>query len=202
MSVVFLVSSFKGHNAVSSPLNTVNLFFSSFFMIGRLAIRSTQRAALRAFTSSATVQNVVFHTDPSVQDESVNVTLIDYLGQRHSVKGRVGQTLVDLCRMHEMDLLEDDSISQGGQVHHVIRSDRWTEDLFGEDVQSSLSHVIVPDATLDLLPAAKHTEETVLDTLDDDVRTTNSRIGACIVLAKELDGCEIYVPDPPPSDLP
>ena len=73
---------------------------------------------------------------------------------------------------------------------------------FGEDVQSSLSHVIVPDATLDLLPAAKHTEETVLDTLDDDVRTTNSRIGACIVLAKELDGCEIYVPDPPPSDLP
>ena len=177
--------------------------FLYLFMIGRLARSTVQRAALRrAFTSSATVQNVVFHTDPSVQDESVNVTLIDYLGQRHSVKGRVGQTLVDLCRMHEMDLLEDDSISQGGQVHHVVRSDRWTEDLFGEDVQSSLSHVIVPDATLDLLPVAKHTEETVLDTLDDDVRTTNSRIGACIVLAKELDGCEIYVPDPPPSDLP
>jgi hypothetical protein len=168
--------------------------------VARCSMRRGKMA--RTFTSSPNVQNVVFHTDPSVQDESVNVTFIDYLGQRHVVKGRVGQTLVDVCRMHEMELLEDDSISQGGQVHHVIRSDRWTEDLFGEDIQSTLSHVIVPDVTLKLLPEPKHTELSVLNELDDDVRTTNSRIGACITLSKELDGCEIYVPDPPPSDLP
>ena len=167
----------------------------------RTSLRPTT-TFLRSFTTTKVTQNVVFHTDPTVTDDSVTITLIDYLGQRHLVKGRVGQTLVDLCRMHDMDLLEDDSIDQGGQVHHEIRSDRWTEDLFGEDVQSTLSHVIVPQATLDLLPAAKHTEEACLVRLDDDVRTTNSRIGACIKLTQALDGCEFFVPDPPPSDLP
>jgi hypothetical protein len=168
--------------------------------IARASLRQTK--LLRTFTRSAAAQNVVFQTDPSVEDESITITFIDYLGQRHPVKGRVGQTLVDVCRMHEMDLLEDDSFSQGGSVHHVIRSDRWVEDLFGEDVQSSLSHVIVPDVTLNIIPEAKHTEVSVLASLDDDVRTTNSRIGACITLSQEMDGCEIFVPDPPPSDLP
>jgi len=166
----------------------------------RASLRQSQLT--RTFTRSSIARNVVFNTDPTVTDESVSITLIDFQGTKKTVKGRVGQSLVDMCRMHDMDLLEDDSYNQGGAVHHVIRTDRWTEDLFGEDVQSSLSHVIVPDVTLNLLPEPKHTEITVLDTMDDDVRTTNSRIGACITITKELDGCEIFVPDPPPSDLP
>ena len=171
---------------------------SIFAGAGRAAVKHQ-----RTFVSrSAMSQNVVFHTDPTVTDDSVNITFIDYLGERHSVKGRVGQTLVDVCRMHDMDLLEDDSAQQGGAVHHVIRTERWTEDLFGEDVQSTLSHVILPQATMDLVDEPKHTEVTLIDAIDNDVKTTHSRIGACITLTPQMNGCEIYVPDPPPSDLP
>ena len=68
-----------------------------------LARRTRPRKALSTLS---------FPTDQGVEDESVRVTFIDYLGARHERRGRVGQTLVDVCRTHGMDLLEDDSVNQ------------------------------------------------------------------------------------------
>jgi hypothetical protein len=158
-----------------------------------LARRTRPRKALSTLS---------FPTDQGVDDDFVRVTFIDYLGGRHERRGRVGQTLVDVCRAHGMDLLEDDSVNQGGEIHQRVNTDRWTEDLFGEGPQSALSHVIIPDDMLAKLPAPLVSEMSVLDEIDDELRTNNSRLGSVITLTKELDGLEVFVPDPPPSDLP
>ena len=68
-----------------------------------LARRTRPRKALSTLS---------FPTDQGVDDDFVRVTFIDYLGGRHERRGRVGQTLVDVCRAHGMDLLEDDSVNQ------------------------------------------------------------------------------------------
>eukprot|EP00946_MAST-07B_sp_MAST-7B-sp1_P004064 g4064.t1 len=147
-----------------------------------------------------TLSTLSFPTDASAESDSVRVTFIDYLGARHERSGRVGQTLVDVCRMHNMDLLEDDSVHQGGEINQRVNTDRWTEDLFGEGPQSALSHVILPDAVLAKVPAPLASELSVLAEIDDELRT--DKLGSVITLTKELDGIEVYVPDPPPSDLP
>ena len=113
-----------------------------------------------------------FQTDPDVTDEAVRVTFIDFEGGRHERVGRVGQTLVDVCRMYDMDLLEDDSVNQGGEIHQRVNTDRWTEDLFGEGPQSTISHVIVPDDILQKLPAPLISEINVLNEIDDELRTS------------------------------
>ena len=62
---------------------------------------------------------------------SVNVTFIDYLGQRHPVPGRVGMTLTDVCLKHNMDLLQCDA-SDGGTAKEDEMTDDYTRDLYGE----------------------------------------------------------------------
>ena len=62
---------------------------------------------------------------------SVNVVLVDFEGNRHFVKGSVGQTLRDACVMNNLDIIKDDSTGGGGQ-YNGIRDDYYTESLFGE----------------------------------------------------------------------
>ena len=57
---------------------------------------------------------------------------MDYLGTRTTKHGHVGQTLVDVCRMYGMDLLECDTVHGGGHRYEIIHNDVWTEDVFGE----------------------------------------------------------------------
>jgi hypothetical protein len=132
----------------------------------------------------------------------VSVTFVDYLGHRHTVLGRVGQSLVDVCRTYDMDLLECDTVHGGGNQYEVIHNDVWTEDVFGEGPVSSLSHVIVANEWLAKVPAAVPQELLLLSELDSDQKTSNSRLGSEIYLTKELHGIVVNVPDPPPSDLP
>jgi hypothetical protein len=59
--------------------------------------------------------------------------LIDYEGNRHFIKGRSGQTLVQACQMNNVTLIKDDS-NGGGGLHSAERADYYTESLFGEGI--------------------------------------------------------------------
>ena len=45
-------------------------------------------------------------------------------------------------------------------------------------------------------------EERLLTEIEDDVKSTTSRIGSQIIMTKELDGLTVYIPDPLPMDIP
>lgn len=64
-------------------------------------------------------------------DGRVNVVLVDYEGNRHFIQGRQGQTLRQACEMNNVSLVKDDS-NGGGGLHSAVRSDYYTESLFGE----------------------------------------------------------------------
>ena len=137
-----------------------------------------------------------------VEEAAVKVTFVDYLGHRHTKLGRVGQSLVDVCRTYDMDLLECDTVHAGGNRFEIIHNEVWTEDVFGEGPVSSLSHVVVANEWLEKIPGPVPQELTLLEELDSDQKTDNSRLGSEIILTKELHGLVVNVPDPPPSDLP
>ena len=58
------------------------------------------RAAARAARARGFASAPAFYTDATVLDEAVRVTFIDYMGGRHEVLGRAGQTLVQVAAMH------------------------------------------------------------------------------------------------------
>ena len=87
--------------------------------ISSAGVATTLRPLRRAPLSSLS-----FPTDAAVDDDTVSVTFIDYMGGRHERRARVGQTLVDVCRMYNMDLLEDDSVHQVSQRSFSLYRER------------------------------------------------------------------------------
>ena len=160
---------------------------------------SSKKTVLRSFGTDAAMYDTV---NTEVAATSVKVTFVDYLGTRVTKHGHVGQTLVDVCRMYNMDLLECDTVHGGGHRYEIVHNDVWTEDVFGESAVSNLSHVVVANEWLTKLPPPSPAELRCINELDDDVRTSNSRLGSEIILTKDLNGIVVNVPDPPPSDIP
>nr|CCA16715.1 conserved hypothetical protein [Albugo laibachii Nc14]CCA21820.1 conserved hypothetical protein [Albugo laibachii Nc14] len=135
-----------------------------------------------------------------VSDIVVGVTLIDYSGNRQYVQGRVGQTLCQACQMNDIDLLKDDS-NGGGDVHSAVRSDYYTESLFGEGSVSPTSHVIVSNEWMPRLPRPNDQEQHILDVyVPEEDRSANSRLGTEIILTKDMDGLVVAVPEAPPFE--
>ncbi|OWZ03533.1 putative mitochondrial protein [Phytophthora megakarya] len=137
---------------------------------------------------------------PTVAEKVVNVVLVDYEGNRHTVTGRAGQTLRQACEMNNVGYVKDDSMGGGG-VYDARRADFYTESLFGEGSTSPQSHVVVSNEWMSKLPPANNQERHIIDTyVPAEDRSANSRLGTEIVLQKELDGLVVAVPEAPPVE--
>ncbi|RQM14838.1 hypothetical protein DD237_003298 [Peronospora effusa] len=137
---------------------------------------------------------------PTVSEKVVNVVLVDYEGNRHIVKGRVGQTLLQACEMNKIGYVKDDSMGGGG-MYDARRTDFYTESLFGEGLTSPQSHVVISNEWISKLPPADTKERHIIDTyVPTEDRSTNSRLGTGIVLQKELDGMVVAVPEAAPVE--
>ena len=68
------------------------------------------------------------------------MTLIDYLGERHTLAARTGMSLVDVCARHGLDLLYCDALG-GGTPIEVKVSEDFTKDIYGEGTQDRTLHV-------------------------------------------------------------
>jgi hypothetical protein len=137
---------------------------------------------------------------PMVSDVLVDVTLIDFRGKRHNIKGLVGQSLTKAAEWNNLHaVLEDDSnYGSSDTPVQVVHNERWTEDKFGEGCNSHIPHVIVTNEWFDKLPKPLWDEEAQLQKLEDwapGERTPHSRIASEIYLTKELSGLTVHVPD-------
>ncbi len=137
---------------------------------------------------------------PMASDVLVDVTLIDFRGKRHQIKGIVGQTLTKAAEWNGLhDVLEDDAAFGSSETPvQVVHNERWTEDKYGEGCSSHIPHVIVTNEWFDKLPKMLWDEEEQLQKLENwapGERTPHSRIASEIYLTKELSGLTVHVPD-------
>mmetsp|Transcript_16003 Transcript_16003/g.18087 ORF Transcript_16003/g.18087 Transcript_16003/m.18087 type:complete len:178 (-) Transcript_16003:163-696(-) len=137
---------------------------------------------------------------PLVSDITANVTFVNFKGERFTLTGLEGQSLVEVCASHDKESLLEDSGSGGGNQSQRVRSSTWTEDIYGEGATSNHSHVIIPPEWYTKLPEPTPQEAELLNLLDDI--SPNSRLGSEVRLTKELDGLLVYIPDPYPCDIP
>mmetsp|Transcript_1470 Transcript_1470/g.5703 ORF Transcript_1470/g.5703 Transcript_1470/m.5703 type:complete len:173 (-) Transcript_1470:472-990(-) len=133
----------------------------------------------------------------SVADVTVKITFVDHEGSRAVVPGRVGQSVAEVAHMHGIDI---GPICMGAE-REAIRSDAWTEDLFGEGPTLGYDHVQIPPAWNATLPPKTEWEQELLESYwDQDDLTDASRLASLLVLKKDHDGIQVYIPDGIPAD--
>jgi len=159
-------------------------------------IRRNVACSLRTgFSSSAAL--------PTIHDKIVTATFVDCMGERFVLKGLEGMTLPEISAMNNCDVLQDDNQMGGGLPCQIKHTDDWTEDVFGEGLHSSQTHVILSQEWYDKLPPMMYDEDRLLEEMDyfeRAERTPHSRIGAAIKVTRDLDGIVVHVPDPLPFD--
>ncbi|CAN0072432.1 unnamed protein product [Discosporangium mesarthrocarpum] len=119
-------------------------------------------------------------------------------GKRLTVPAFPGQNLVEVARTHDVEL--DGPCSGLGAPTAVLRSETWTEDVFGEGPKCYCCHVMIPEEFQQKMDPPFQGELELLEQLDDLNAPGASRLGCQVKLTKELDGITVFIPDGPPTD--
>jgi len=80
-------------------------------------------------------------------------------------------------------------------VAEDVRSERWTEPLFGDGPTSGYDHVVLNGPGVNTATPMTHAEERMLeDYWDFDEIFPESRLASMVTLTKEMNGMIVYVP--------
>eukprot|EP00560_Eucampia_antarctica_P008202 CAMPEP_0197826118 /NCGR_PEP_ID=MMETSP1437-20131217/3107_1 /TAXON_ID=49252 ORGANISM="Eucampia antarctica, Strain CCMP1452" /NCGR_SAMPLE_ID=MMETSP1437 /ASSEMBLY_ACC=CAM_ASM_001096 /LENGTH=176 /DNA_ID=CAMNT_0043426401 /DNA_START=23 /DNA_END=553 /DNA_ORIENTATION=+ len=151
----------------------------------------------RSFSADAVVksENRTF----SVKDVTISLNIVDPSGARRQVPGLIGKSIYETCQMHNIDL---GPVSVGGAVEE-IRSDTWTEPLYGEGPTAGYDHVLLNGNGTETAKPMTHVEANMLDHYwDEDEIFPESRLASQVLLTKQMDGMIVYVPDRLVDDIP
>ncbi|KXJ19302.1 adrenodoxin-like protein, mitochondrial [Exaiptasia diaphana] len=108
--------------------------------------------------------------DPKSPDEVVNITYIDAKGERHDVKGKVGDNVMYLAHRYNIPI----------------------EGACEASLACSTCHVYVKEEYFDKLDEPDEKEDDMLDMAP--FLQENSRLGCQIILSKDLEGLEVTLP--------
>ncbi|KAL3790367.1 hypothetical protein HJC23_002753 [Cyclotella cryptica] len=165
------------------------------------SLRSMAAAASPAVVPSA---NAYANGPPSVFDKIVKITIIDPSGARRIIPAMVGQSLYQACDMNGIDL----GPSSCGPPEQKIRSDTWTEPLYGEGATSGFDHVLLQahggasEGLALVEPPHSNEIKSLNDYWDDDEIFPESRLASQIEINDKMDGLVVYVPDRICDDIP
>ena len=77
----------------------------------------------------------------------------------------------------------------------IVRSDTWTEPVFGDGPTSGYDHVVLSGPGVDTATPMTSTEIRMInDYWDEDEVFPESRLASMITLTKAMDGMIVYVP--------
>ena len=159
-----------------------------------LSIRSSPSSSVRPGGVLSLPRVSSFGT---VAEVTVKIVFIDHEGSRAIVPGRVGMSIAEVAQLHGIDI---GPISMGG-AREAKRSDKWTEDLFGEGAQLGFDHVQIPPAWRKTLPEKTPWEQELLELYwDTEDLNDSSRLASQLTLEKAHDGIQVYIPDGIPVD--
>lgn len=101
-----------------------------------------------------------------------------------------------------MNLIDLGPSSVGGSVEEV-RSDTWTEPLYGEGPTTGYDHILLVGNGVETAKPKTWVEEKALSQYwDDDEIFPESRLASQVIVTKEMDGMTVYVPDRIVDDIP
>jgi ferredoxin len=89
----------------------------------------------------------------------------------------------------------------GGPPVEIRRTEKWTEQTFGEGPQCFYCHVQIPPQFHHLLPPKISTEDAGLENIWREEFNSTSRLACQIFLEAKHDGMIVYVPDSLPTDV-
>jgi hypothetical protein len=88
-------------------------------------------------------------------------------------------------------------------AYEAVRSDEWTEPLYGEGPTSGFDHVLLSGNGAGTAAPKNKTEERMLrEYWDDEELFPESRLACMVTLTKAMDGMVVYVPDRIVDDIP
>ena len=162
---------------------------------GAISLRSSVIGARRAMGGSvADSFSVAAPADgsaPSVYDAIVKINFLDDEGNRRVVPGIIGKTLWETAIMHGIDIGPS---SCGGPVE-AVRSSTWTEPLYGEGTTTGYDHVVLGGNGVEKAkPMDKSERRQLSEYWDEDELYPESRLASQIVLVKEMDGMNVFLP--------
>lgn len=110
-----------------------------------------------------------------------------------------GKTLYETAEMNDIEL---GPASVGGSVEEV-RSDTWTEPLYGEGPGTGYDHVLLVGKGVETAKQRTWVEDHLLSQYwDEDEIFPESRLATQVPVTKAMDGMTVYVPDRIVDDIP
>lgn len=148
--------------------------------IARLDLSTPYATPNRSFAAGALKS--VYPTDTSkISDITIQITFINPKGERLTVPGLCGRSLLTCAQMNGLGLKSED---KGGGAS-------WAEG-YGEGVSDTSDHVVL---------AKEYFSLALPDTLEEiealEARpncTSTSRLASQLILTKDLDGMAVYIP--------
>lgn len=128
-------------------------------------------AAVRDLHASSAIAHGSYEAHgPKRPEDVVNIVYIDRDGTRIPVAGKIGDNVLYLAHVHDIEL----------------------EGACEASLACSTCHVYVDNNSLNKLDYAEEEEEDMLDLAS--LLRVNSRLGCQIILSKELEGMELGIP--------
>jgi ferredoxin len=90
------------------------------------------------------VTSVYTHLFPAFAFYRVNITFVNYAGERTRLPGKVGDSLYDVARRYKYDFVDGVCHGGGGPVDLMHKEGKWLEPKYGEGPVCSFCHVIIP----------------------------------------------------------
>ncbi|BFY99287.1 hypothetical protein BsWGS_02327 [Bradybaena similaris] len=160
---------------------SIRLFCKQMFVIHKTPLLSkllrgyTLAALIDTHRRSFRLQGYLCHgeyewEDPKSEADVVNITYVDRQGERHRIRGKVGDNVMYLAHRYNIEI----------------------EGACEASLACSTCHVYVKNEYFDKLPEPDEKEEDMLDMAP--FLKENSRLGCQIILSKELDGIEVTLP--------
>jgi ferredoxin len=159
----------------------------------RRRVFSSTNTFTKRYTSAASIAHSAVDTDakqPSVTDNVVTLTLVDLDGNRHTVKGYVGQSLLDVAKEHQLPLYADETCAEncGCTLCHVVVSNEY----YNAFPQPS-------EDENEMIQYAQSLSEKYVSVLYRIITYTNmndnsSRLACQLILEKHLDGLVVSLP--------
>eukprot|EP00586_Coscinodiscus_wailesii_P002561 CAMPEP_0172483634 /NCGR_PEP_ID=MMETSP1066-20121228/10675_1 /TAXON_ID=671091 /ORGANISM="Coscinodiscus wailesii, Strain CCMP2513" /LENGTH=182 /DNA_ID=CAMNT_0013247599 /DNA_START=88 /DNA_END=636 /DNA_ORIENTATION=- len=163
------------------------------------AALTRNKLPVRTLSTSPSDTSLATPSTPSIYDVLVKLTFIDPSGARRIVPARIGETVYQTATHHQIDL----GPSMVGAPVEAVRSDTWTEPLYGEGATSGYDMVVLGGNGVDTtLPMDASEKKQLRDYWDADDLYPESRLASQIVVNKEMDGMVVYVPDRLIDDCP
>jgi hypothetical protein len=111
----------------------------------------------------------------------------------------IGKSIYEIAEMNNIELGPS---SVGGAIE-AIRSDTWTEPLYGEGPTTGYDHIlIVGNGAETATPMTDIELKRLQDYWEEDEIFPESRLASQVQITPQMDGMTVYVPDRIVEDIP